>query len=65
MESKKNFLENENAVGFSLIMDFTGKNPRLELQARIEPGEPLKKKVIENATESQVSAVCDVLENMR
>lgn len=65
MEAKKDFLEDENAVGFRLVMNFSGENNRLELQVRKTAGAPLEKKTIEKATDSQINAIFEVLENRR
>lgn len=65
MEAKKSFLSDENATGFScLIICGEDRKTSIDFKCRIKPGEKLEEISIENASDAQLYAVCDALENI-
>ena len=67
MTKKENFdLRNdENAVGLSvMISGIGGGKTFIKCLGRAHAGDPLKEVTIEDASEAQLDAVCDMLDNL-
>lgn len=65
MESEKSFLTDDCRTGFSVLISGGGKGGKtsIRIQSRANPGEPLKEILIDDASDAQLDAVCEILDN--
>jgi len=62
---KTSFLEDPNSTGFCVsIFVGKGKKTSISFKSRTVPGEPLKEVSIDDASDAQLNAVCNVLDNL-
>lgn len=62
---KTSFLENPNSTGFCVLILFgKGKKTHISFKSRTAPGEPLNEVSIDDASDTQLCAACNVLDNL-
>ena len=62
---KQSFLENENLTGFYISISCgRGEKTHISFKSRTEPGKPLNEVSIDDASDAQLNAVCNLLDNL-
>lgn len=62
---KTSFLEDSNSTGFCVLISFgKGEKTHISYKGRTVPGGPLKEVSIDDASDAQLNAVCNVLDNL-
>lgn len=68
MSVEKNFSkeleENEDKTGFCVSISSANGKTSLSIRSRINKGDPLSVTEIDSASESQIAAVCSILDNL-
>lgn len=62
---KPSFLEDANSTGLDIFISFgKGQKTQILFRSRTKPGEPLNEISINDASDAQLNAICDVLDNL-
>ena len=65
MSKEKSFLEdNTGAIGWSVCISSTENGTNIVSKHRSTPGGPLEISSIENASNTQLYTICDILDNL-
>ena len=62
--SLKSFLDDANRTGFCVSITNVNGKTSVVIKSRRNPGEPLQTQSINNASDAQVWAVCQALDNI-
>ncbi len=62
---KQSFLKDENSTGFCVsIFSGKGESTHISFKSRAEPGKPLTEVRIDDASDTQLYAICNLLDNL-